>query len=63
MISIREMGLVGSIPSTKVRCVPHLLPLFTVLIGALVDIRADSLLEMIKFFVALILNTDEAADL
>jgi len=63
MILIREMDLVGSIPSTKVRCVPHLYPSFIVLIDALIDIRADSLLEMIKFFVALILNADEAADL
>ena len=33
------------------------------LIGTLLDIRADSLLQMIEFFAALILNTDEAADL
>ena len=63
MISIREMNLVGSTPSTKVCCVPRLLLSFIVLTDVLVDIRADSLLEMIKFFVALILNTDEATDL
>jgi len=63
MISIREMDLVGSIPLTKVCRVPYLLPPFIVLTDALIDIRADSLLEMIEFFVALILNTDEAADL
>jgi len=63
MISIREMNLVGSTPSTKVCCVPYLLLPFIVLTNVLVDIRADSLLEMIKFFAALILNTDEATDL
>jgi hypothetical protein len=63
MTTIREMDLVGSIPSTKVCRVPRLLLPFLVLIDALVDIRADSLLEMIKFFAALILNTDEATDL
>ena len=63
MILTRETGLVGSIPSTKVCSIPHLFRTFPDLTGALVDIRADSLLEMIKFFVALILNTDEASDL
>ena len=63
MISIREMDLVGSIRSTKVCRIPHLLSPLLVLIDALADIRADSLLEMIKFFAALILNTDEATDL
>lgn len=62
-ISMRETGLVGSTPSMKVCYVPRLLPQPPFLIVALLDIRADSLLEMIKFFVALILNSDEAADL
>ena len=63
MISTRGMELVGSTPSTKVCYVPHLLPLFLVLTNAPVDICADSLLEMIKFFTALVLNADEATDL
>jgi len=51
--TINESSLRSSLAS-----IPH-----PVLTGALVDIRADSLLEMIKFFVALILNADEASDL
>jgi hypothetical protein len=54
---------VGSTQSTKVCYVPRLLSPLRILIDVLVDIRADSLLEMIKFFTALILNTDEATDL
>jgi hypothetical protein len=63
MILIRGMGLVGSTRSTKVCSVLHLLPLFPVLTDAPVDIHVDSLLEMIKFFTALVLNADEATDL
>ena len=57
------MELVGSTPLTKVRCVPRLLLPFPLLTDAPVDIHADSLLEMIKFFTALVLNADEATDL
>ena len=63
MISIRGMELVGSTPLTKVCSVPRLFLPLPVLTDALVDIHADSLLEMIKFFTALVLNADEATDL
>lgn len=56
------MDLEGSTPSMKVCCVHRLFLPLLVLTDALADIRADSVLEMIKFFVALILNTDEAID-
>ena len=63
MILIRGINLAGSTQSTKVCYVPRLLSPLRILTNPLVDIRADSLLEMIKFFTALILNADEATDL